>query len=75
MKYEDAFRHGLKAYMEQNLVKQSALAEKAGIKQDAFSKLLNTKRRIFGEEIMSICAALGLNVCDIISHANDNITA
>jgi len=73
--YEDAFRKGLKSYIKQHLIKQSALADEAGIRRDVFSRLLNSKRRIFGDEIMSICSVIGLNPVDIIEIGKRNQSA
>jgi DNA-binding Xre family transcriptional regulator len=73
--YEDAFRAGLNVYIAKNLIKKSALADEAGIRRDTFSRLLNTKRRIFGDEIMSICSAIGLNPADVIDLGKHNRSA
>lgn len=68
MTSEEKFKDGLKRYIEDNLIKQTALAEKSGIRGDVFSRLLNTKRRLYGEEIASICDAIGLTFSEIINY-------
>jgi DNA-binding Xre family transcriptional regulator len=68
MTYEEKFKDGLKRYIEDNLIKQTALAEKAGIRSDVFSRLLNTNRRVYGEEVGSICEATGLTFSEIINY-------
>ena len=68
MTFEEKFKDGLKKYIEDNLIKQIALAEKAGIRGDVFSRLLNTERRVYGEEIASICEAIGLTFSEIINY-------
>lgn len=68
MTYEEKFKNGLKRYIEDNLIKQTALAEKAGMRGDVFSRLLNTERRVYGDEIASICDAIGLTLSEIVNY-------
>ena len=68
MTYEEKFKDGLKRYIEDNLIKQTALAEKAGMRGDVFSRLLNTERRVYGDEIASICNAIGLTLSEIVNY-------
>lgn len=68
MTFEEKFKEGLKRYIEDNLIKQIALAEKAGIRGDVFSRLLNTERRVYGDEIAGICDAIGLTLSEIINY-------
>ena len=68
MTFEDKFKDGLKRYIEDNLIKQTALAEKAGMRGDVFSRLLNTERRVYGDEIASICVAIGLSLNEIVKY-------
>ena len=68
MTYEEKFKDGLKRYIEDNLIKQAALAEKAGMRGDVFSRLLNTERRVYGDEIASICDAIGLTLSEIVNY-------
>ena len=68
MTYEEKFKDGLKRYIEDNLIKQTALAEKAGMRGDVFSRLLNTERRVYGDEIASICDAIGLTLSEIVNY-------
>ena len=68
MTFEEKFKDGLKRYIKDNLIRQTALAEKSGIRGDVFSRLLNTKRRVYGEEVASICNATGLTFTEIINY-------
>lgn len=68
--YERKFCKGLQKYIDDNCLKQSAIAEKAGIRKDTFSRILNGKRRIFGEEIAGICLALGKSFDEILNYAD-----
>lgn len=66
--YEKKFSEGLQRFIEDNCLKQSAIAEKAGIRKDTFSRILNGKRRVFGEEIASICIALGKSFDELLNY-------
>lgn len=66
--YELRFRQGLKAYISDNSIKQSALAEKAGIRADVFSRILNTRRSIFIDEAMRICSVIGLTLEEVVNY-------
>ena len=68
MTFEEKFRAGLKSYIEDNLIKHTALAEKAGIRKDVFSRLLNTNRRIYGDEVASICNTIGLTFEEVSNY-------
>lgn len=68
MTVEEKFKDGLNRYIEDKLIKQTALAEKAGIRGDVFSRLLHTERRVYGNEITAICVALGLKFSEIINY-------
>lgn len=68
MTYEERFKGGLKRYIEDKLIKQAALAEKSGMRGDVFSRLLNTERRVYGDEIASICDAIGLTFSEVVNY-------
>lgn len=51
---------GLRAYIAESGIKQKAIAEKSGIKESAFSLIMNKKRKCSADEYARICAALGL---------------
>ena len=70
--YEKKFYKGLQKYIDDNCLKQSAITEKAGIRKDTFSRILNGKRRIFGEEIASICVALDKSFDEILNYADND---
>jgi Bacterial regulatory proteins, lacI family. len=70
--YEKKFCKGLQKYINDNCLKKSAIAEKAGVRKDTFSRIINGKRRVFGEEIASICMAIGKSFDDIINYADDD---
>ena len=51
----------IRAYLEENGLKQVAVAEKAGIPKATFNAILNGKRTLYAEDLRAIC--LALNVC------------
>lgn len=52
----------IKTFVEKEGYKFSAIADKAGITINAFSAMVNGKRKITAEEYFSICEALGVSV-------------
>lgn len=70
--YEKKFCKGLQKYINDNCLKQSAIAERAGIRKDTFSRIINGKRRVFGEEIAGICMAIGKSFDEIINYADES---
>lgn len=42
--------------------KMGAVADRAGIRRDTFSKIVNSKRPVYADEIVPICRALGISV-------------
>jgi DNA-binding Xre family transcriptional regulator len=73
MSFEERFKQGLKRYIGDNLIKQTALADKAGMRKDVFSRLLNTSRRVYGDEVAGICAAIGLTFEEIANYKTNEV--
>ena len=73
--FEEQFRNGLRLYLTDNLIKHSALAKKAEIGADVFSRLLNGNRCIFVDEAAKICFSLGVTIDFIMQYGNDEQTA
>lgn len=42
--------------------KSTAVADKAGIRRDTFSRIIRCKRPIYADEIMPICDAMGVTI-------------
>lgn len=42
--------------------KSSAVADRAGMRRDIFSRIVNCKRRVYADEVIPIAAALGVPV-------------
>ncbi|MCR4436911.1 MAG: helix-turn-helix transcriptional regulator [Clostridiales bacterium] len=68
MSFEERFKQGLKSYIEDNSIDQTGLADKAGIPKGVFSKLLNTRRRVYSDEAAAICTAVGLTLEAIVNY-------
>lgn len=66
--YEEKFRKSLKLILNDRGLKHASVASKAGIKRDVFSKILNTERKIFAEEVGGICEAIGLTFEEVIAY-------
>ena len=52
----------LRDILESEDKRTSAIADKAGIRRDTFSRILKCKRPLFADEIMPICNAAGIKV-------------
>lgn len=64
--YERQFVAGLEKVIEERGLKKKAVAEKAGIRADKLSKILNGKNRMFAEEMASICGVLDMTVEEVM---------
>lgn len=52
----------LKKHIEDTAKKPSVIADRAGIRRDVFSRIINCKRPIYADEVPGICNALGVTV-------------
>jgi len=68
--YEEKFRKGLSNLINENCLKQSALAQKANIRADIFSRIMNKRRRIFADEIARICNAIDKTFEEVMDAAD-----
>lgn len=50
----------IKEYIKNNGIKQNFLAEKMGVSEQAFTEILNCKRKIIADEYYYLCKALGV---------------
>lgn len=49
----------IKSYIDENRLTQVAVAKAAGIPSSTFNAMLNGRRRIYADEFLQICDALG----------------
>ena len=52
--------------IRENDKKPSAVADKAGIRRDIFSRILHSKRPIYADELVPITIALGVSLEEVI---------
>ena len=52
----------IREIIEKNDKKQSSVADRAGIRRDTFSRIINKRRPVYADEIIPICFALGISV-------------
>ena len=50
----------VRGYIEENGLKQIAVARKAGIPNVTFNAILNGRRRMYAEDLKAICVALNV---------------
>lgn len=62
MKRSYEINERLRRFIEENDKKPSAIADKAHISRDVFSRIINSKRVIFADELPRICEAAGISI-------------
>lgn len=50
----------VREYLEQNGLKQKAVAEKAGIPNTTFNAIMNGKRTMYADDLRAVCFALNV---------------
>lgn len=51
----------------------TAIADKAGIRRDTFSRVIRCKRPLYADEVIPVCRALGVPVSALFPDAEDDI--
>ena len=51
----------VRAYLEENGLKQVAVAQKAGISKVTFNAIMNGKRTMYADDLRAICLALNVS--------------
>ena len=59
----------LKCFLEENDKRPSAVADRAGIRRDTFSRIINCKRPIFADELIPIVNASGIPLERLVAAA------
>lgn len=64
---EDRFstNRRVRSIIKENDKKSTAVADRAGIRRDTFSRIINCKRPLYADEILPICKALGVSVSEL----------
>ena len=55
--------------IEDNDKKPTAIADKAGIRRDTFSRIIRSRRPIYADELMPIVRALGVPLSEVVCGA------
>ncbi len=51
----------VRAYIDENGIKQVAVAQKAGIPKVTFNAIMNGKRTLYADDLRAICLALNVS--------------
>lgn len=51
----------VRAYLDEHGIKQSAVAQKAGISKVTFNAMMNGKRTMYADDLRAICLALNVS--------------
>ena len=51
----------VRAYIDENGLKQLAVAQKAGISKATFNAIMNGKRTLYADDLKAICIALNVS--------------
>ena len=65
----------LKKIIDDEDKRTTAIADKAGIRRDTFSRILKCKRPLFADEIIPICSAVGISVEELFDEATESHAA
>lgn len=55
----------IRTFIEDMDKKPSAVADRAGIRRDIFSRIIHCKRPVYADEVVPIAKALGVSVGDL----------
>ena len=61
----------VRAYIDDNGLKQIAVAEKAGIPNGTFNAILNGKRTLYADDLRAICFALNVSPETFIEYKSE----
>lgn len=64
----------VKQYIDENYLKQTLIAHKAGIPKRTFNAMLNGKRTMYADDLRSICCALNVSADTFIDITEYNET-
>lgn len=59
------------AYIRQNDKKMGSIADKAGIRRDVFSRIINCHRPIYADELVPIVNAAGMSLDSVLAALSD----
>ena len=62
----------VRAYMDEQGIKQTVIAKKAGIPMVTFNSIMNGKRTMYAEDLRAICYALNVSPEKFIEFEQDS---
>lgn len=65
MKRDFLVNRNIRRVIEENDKKRTAVADKAGMRRDTFSRIVQCKRPVYADEICPIAAALGVPIDEL----------
>lgn len=65
MKRDFLVNRNIGRVIEENDKKRTAVADKAGMRRDTFSRIVKCKRPVYADEICPIAAALGVPIDEL----------
>lgn len=63
----------IQKFVKDNDKKVGAVADKAGIRRDVFSRIINCRRPIYAEELVPILNALGMPLDGVIKEMKEEM--
>lgn len=63
----------IKQYLEENGIKQEYVTKKTGIPANTLSDILNLKRKLLADELISIVLALGIDANYVVERINGRV--
>lgn len=65
MERDFTINRNIKRIIDQNDKRPGAVADKAGIRRDTFSRIIHSRRPVFADELVPITLALGVQLEDV----------
>ena len=69
MKRDFLVNRNIGRVIEENDKKRTAVADKAGMRRDTFSRIVQCKQPVYADEICPIAAALGVPIDELFKEA------
>lgn len=66
MKRDYRVNRNIKRILDENDKKPGAVADRAGIRRDTFSRIIHSRRPVYGDELVPIALALGVSLEEVI---------
>lgn len=71
MKRDYSINRMVRDFIQKNDKKSCAIADKAGIRRDTFSRIINCQRPIYVDELLPILTAIGMSLESVIAGLTD----